>query len=88
MDQYADASDEKLLKLRDNVQRSMELMAQSLGTHLPVIAICMVMVVAEKYGRQGLEPVIFAARELSKSLIDEERAEARVAKRERRQNRP
>lgn len=61
----------------------MELTAQGLGTSVEIVAVCMVIVVAEEYGREGLQILALAGREIGKSLLAREKAEARAVKDER-----
>ncbi|RSU45578.1 hypothetical protein [Sphingomonas sp. S-NIH.Pt15_0812] len=49
-----------------------------------VIGMAMIAAIVDRSGREGLEQVLFGARQVRQSLMDEEKAAARVAKQQRR----
>jgi hypothetical protein len=78
MEKIYDTSPEKMVTIRERVETMMVVLAQQMDSHPQIIGICMVAVMGERYGRDGLEDIVSSARSMRQTLINEEKATAKA----------
>ncbi|WP_129586241.1 hypothetical protein [Sphingomonas montana] len=82
MKQDYDMTVEKLHVVRDRLEATIDLVARQLDSHPEIVAMCLVAIIGDRYGREALESLIISARGMRQTLINGEKADAREARQE------
>jgi hypothetical protein len=73
---YGTTADEAQV-IRKRMEAMIKLVTLQLNSHPHIVGMCTVPIIADWYGREGLDDLIAAARDMRQTLINEEKQRAR-----------